>query len=301
MTQSLFRVLNLGLGRQSTAVYLMSREGSLPSFDACVFADVGEEPAHVYRHLEWLLSLGGPPIYVRSAGKLGDDLIRGTNVAGGTSKGGRFASIPAFTATDHNSRGGQPASACEVGRVQRQCTRDYKIDVVEKFIRRELLELAHYGRWPKGVVVEQWFGIAYDERRRAERIRKRFEDGRKSVPVFPLVEKQLFTDECVAYVNARTPHPIGRSACVFCPYKSSGEWLLMKETDPAGWARAVEIDRAIRDPSARAGQGLSQSLYLHRQCIPLEMVDLQAEADAEASRRQPDLFSLYCCDGMCGV
>jgi hypothetical protein len=47
---------------------------------------------------------------------------------------------------------------------------------------------------------------------------------------------------------------------------------------------------------------LDQALYLHRLCIPLEMVDIDAEAEKEAKRQGPDMFNAYGCDeGMCGV
>jgi hypothetical protein len=64
-------------------------------FDVAVFADTGEEPLAVYRHLDHLKTLGGPPIWVRSARK--------------------------------------------VGMVRRQCTKEYKVEVVNKAVRRELL------------------------------------------------------------------------------------------------------------------------------------------------------------------
>ncbi len=87
-------VLNLGAGVQSTCLYLLSRESEFKHhFDVAIFADTQEETQAVYDHLAWLRSLGKPDIWVRTAGKLGDDLIRGTN-----STGQRFASIPAFTA-----------------------------------------------------------------------------------------------------------------------------------------------------------------------------------------------------------
>jgi hypothetical protein len=69
-------ILNLGAGVQSTALYLLAREPDAKfRFDLAIFADSGEEPAAVYRHLEYLRSLGSPEIWVRSAGKLGDDLL----------------------------------------------------------------------------------------------------------------------------------------------------------------------------------------------------------------------------------
>jgi hypothetical protein len=104
-----FHVLNLGAGVQSTVLFLLAI-GPAPKlhFDVAVFADTGEEPASVYRHLDHLKTLGGPPIWVRSAGRLGDDLMHGRN-----STGQRFASIPAFTKDD----------AGKVGMVRRRCTK----------------------------------------------------------------------------------------------------------------------------------------------------------------------------------
>lgn len=63
-----------------------------------IFADTQEEPQAVYDYLAWLRPLGQPTIWGRLAGKLGDDLLHGTN-----STGQRFTSIPAFTAEDHNA------------------------------------------------------------------------------------------------------------------------------------------------------------------------------------------------------
>ena len=97
-----YHILNLGAGVQSTALYLMFLNGELEDkLDYAVFADTQEEPDSVYTHLEWLRSLGGPPILTDTAGKLGDDLIHGKN-----STGGRFASIPAFTSATPGQTGG---------------------------------------------------------------------------------------------------------------------------------------------------------------------------------------------------
>ena len=82
------------------------------TIDYAVFADTQEEPESVYAHLDWLRSLGGPPILTATAGKLGDDLIHGKN-----STGQRFASIPAFTSATPGVTGGM---------LRRQCTAEYK-------------------------------------------------------------------------------------------------------------------------------------------------------------------------------
>jgi hypothetical protein len=92
MRETEYHVLNLGAGVQSTTLYLMSMEGKVRTFDVVIFADTGEEPQAVYSHLKWLQSLNGPPVLIRTRGKLGDDLMHGRNATGH-----RFASIPAFT------------------------------------------------------------------------------------------------------------------------------------------------------------------------------------------------------------
>jgi hypothetical protein len=112
-TTRTYHILNLGAGVQSTALYLMFSVGEFDEMlDYAIFSDTQEEPQGVYNHLEWLRSLGGPPILIDSAGKLGDDLVHGRN-----STGQRFASIPAFTSATPGQSGGM---------LRRQCTAEYK-------------------------------------------------------------------------------------------------------------------------------------------------------------------------------
>lgn len=275
-----YHVLSLGAGVQSTAIYLMAMDGELDvRFNAAVFSDTGEEPSAVYSHLEWLESLSGPPIHRVSYGKLGKDLIEGTRT---TTDGKRFASIPAFTATSPGKRSGMAV---------RQCTRDYKVRPIEKWIREGLVGLRRYQHFPsKTVKVHQYMGFSYDEPGRAARARARFAMSRWGTVSFPLIELEMTRADCVKYLEGRVPHAVPRSACVFCPYKNDMEWRHLKENDPAGWQRAVEIDTAIRsDGSSR--KGMDQKLYIHPQCVPLEEVNL---GDT------PGMFEMDC-EGGCGL
>lgn len=252
-------VLNLGAGVQSTALFLLAL-GPEPKlyFDVAVFADTGEEPGAVYRHLDHLKTLGGPPIWVRSAGKLGDDLMHGRN-----STGQRFASIPAFTKSPDG----------KVGMVRRQCTAEYKVEVVNKAIRRELLGLKPRQRIPKDVTVHQYFGSSTDEAGRAVRGKKRFENVKHTVPVYPLIDLGWSRRECVEYLRGKLPYEVPKSSCVFCPYRTNQSWLALKQTDPEGWDRAVEIDTALRADGSIVTRGFRQKLYLHRSCEPLVQID----------------------------
>ena len=90
------------------------------------------------------------------------------------------------------------------------------------------------------------------------------------------------------------PHGVPRRACVFCPFKSNQEWRLLRDADPAGWARAVEVDEALRRPGAVANRNLEQSIYLHRSCLPLVEVDLGGR-DVGGGVAQDE------CEGICGL
>jgi hypothetical protein len=56
-----YHILNLGAGVQSTCLFLPAREPDDElRLDVSIFADTGEEPAAVYRHLDYLRSPGEP-------------------------------------------------------------------------------------------------------------------------------------------------------------------------------------------------------------------------------------------------
>jgi hypothetical protein len=276
------RILNLGAGVQSTTVYLMAHAGEIPAYDCAIFADTGEEPQAVYRHLDWLRSLGGTPILIRQAGRLGDDLIRGRN-----NNGANSASIPAYV------RSGE-----RIGMAPRQCTREYKIAVINRTIRRELLGLKPRQRIPAGVSVTQAYGISVDEAARSRRIRENLKRHSRWLSLeFPLLDRFMSRADCVRWLQKfGVPHPVPKSACVFCPYKSDEQWRWLKDNDPEGWARAVEIDEALRNGVVE-GRGWNGQLYLHRSAVPLAEADLEKNGGSGS----PQLSFALECTGMCGV
>ena len=272
-----FHILSLGAGVQSTALYLMGMDGDLDvEFDACIFADPGDEPQAVYTHLDWLDSLGGPPILVRSIGRLGDD------IAATTGEKKRIASIPAFTLGVDGV----------VGTLRRQCTNDYKIQVVERAIRRDILQLPPRKHIPKDVKVIQYVGFSYDEPGRAARARGRFNQRGWTDVRFPLIEDRMTPTACIEYLEQRVPHTVPRSACVFCPYKSNREWKSLKDAGGADWERAVEIDKDLRPPGTVMHHKIDSPMFLHRTCKPID--------EAYLDEDQMDLFDMEC-EGGCGL
>jgi len=289
-----YHVLNLGAGVQSTMLYVLAvqKHEVMPPLDYAIFADTGEEPVAVYAHLKWLQSLDGPEILIRSAGsRLGDDLKYGTSPSGtrilkarGDMPARRFASIPTFTA------GGG------IGR--RQCTMDYKVAVIERTIRRDIVGLKPRQRFPvDDVHVHQYLGLSFDEAKRVLRVRKRFYETPWATPHFPLFETNTTRAGAIAWLEKRVPHTVPRSACVFCPYHSNEEWQALHRDDPSNpdWRRAVEIDETLRDDTAVCSRGMREMQYLHRSCVPLK------EADISTPEPHAEFAFVRECEGMCGV
>lgn len=278
------RILNLGAGVQSTTIALMAKTGEIETFDYAIFADTQAEPKSVYRHLDWLISEIPFPVLIRTRGNLFDNLINGVNA-----DGQRYCSIPAFT--------GEPGQ--NMGITRRQCTSEYKIKVVEKTIRRELLRLEPGQRIPKDANIVQSFGLSYDEPGRVARVKANHAQKGWSVE-FPLFDMEMTRADCVKWLeDYGVPHETPRSACTFCPYRSNAEWKRLKETDPESFAQAVEADRVIRDKRLRCNQGMRDFMWLHRSCKPLEEIDFDANPRDLPGQR---LFGFEAeCEGMCGV
>ena len=279
-------ILSLGAGVQSTTLYLMFMRGDLaPQINYAIFADTGEEPAPVYRHLEWLKSLNGPPILVRSIGKLGEGLKPGWRATGQ-----RYASIPA-----HDSDEPEPPK----GLIRHQCSRQYKLEVIEQTIRNEIVGLNPHQLFPRYEVhVWQYLGISFDEAGRAARTRLRFAEMPWATPEFPLIERQMTYFMCQRWLQTfGVPHEVSRPACVFCPHRSNDEWRWLRDNDPAGFQRAVEIDVALRTPVNIVNRNLEQKLYVHRSCVPLA----EAFLEKHESFRDRTFTGFYQeCNGLCG-
>lgn len=267
-------ILSLGLGVQSTALYFMSSMGILPPIDYAIFADPGKEKNKTYEYLQWLLKWqkenNGVPIIIKKERNLFKDLLNSTN-----HKGKRFSSIPAFT-IDENG---------QVGMLNRQCTSEYKIYVVDNAIR-DLYGLNPRDRRPETRV---WKGITSDEMDRAS---KPYEAWKVSVYPFLgfTISKKKVTRmrdseflqmnrmDVIAWYNKNGLPLPPKSSCIFCPYQSEQSWIDLKENNAEDFEAACLVDEAIRDSTTK---GIKQPIYLHRSCKPLREINFD--------RTQPDI------------
>jgi hypothetical protein len=179
------------------------------------------------------------------------------------------------------------------GMVRRQCTSEYKLEVVKRTIRQSLLGLSPGARVPADVHITQWIGMSFDEKHRM-----RVSPHRWLTNQYPLVGwpeqmlarpwtramcQQWFAD----FYPGRT---LPRSACIACPMHSNTEWRDMKNERPEEWAEAVEFDAAIRHRDI-----MDNEMFLHRSCVPLGEVVLSVKTDP----KQDNMFAAECL-GYCG-
>lgn len=258
---------------QSTTVALMSVHGELPKIDCAFFADTGWEPQSVYEHLDKLtgiLRASGIGFYRVTAGNIRTDLIRCGN-------GERWAAPPVYTVLDG-----------KIGQMRRQCTSEYKINPINKQLRK-LLGLRPRQHWPMEHRIDQWFGISTDE---IQRMRLSVRPAVRNV--YPLIEMVRMTrGDCLEWLKRNGYSLPPKSACIGCPYHSDKLWREIRDHHPHEWADACAVDAAIR---AGRPRGIDGKLYLHRSGKPLSQVNLTTLED----EGQLPLF-IEECEGMCGV
>jgi len=272
------RVISLGAGVQSSTMYRMAALGEFDVVpDYAVFADTQAEPPWVYEMLDLLERDHGDviPIVRATAGSLGDAVRRASKP-----DAPRFASVPFWV------EGGDGRSA--PGR--RQCTREYKINVVQRAVRAKL-GLKKGERAAGRFQVEEWIGISTDEASRAKPARYPWVTTR-----WPLLyDEPMSRSDCKQWSADRGFAVPQKSSCTFCPYRQPAEYARWREEEPALWEEACQFDEMLRARGPLRGTRAEQ--YVWRELRPLRDLPPLAELDG---RDQLELFDFEC-EGMCGV
>lgn len=272
------RIISLGLGVQSTALYYMSSIGELPRAQVAIFSDTGREKSGTMEYLEilkkWQKENNGIPIIVIQKKNLFNDLLNSVN-----STSQRFSSIPAFTLNEDGSK----------GMLRRQCTNEYKIAQIDKAIR-EFLEVSNL----RGQTIHVYKGISLDEMDRMSIPQEVWK-----IHLYPFCGYKVGKNETTRidtkkmsrlnlikwYSDNNLPVP-PKSSCVFCPYQSDAAWRNMKNNYPDDFNDAILVDRAVRN---NTNKGINSPIFLHSSCKPLEEIDFKNDA--------PDLWHGECLDG----
>lgn len=257
------RVLSLGAGVQSTTLALMAACGEIEAPDCAIFANTGDEPAAVYKHLDWLMSPGVLPFPVHIVNC--SQTLRAALMTGNDQ-----ARIPFYVGAG--------------GLAGRQCTRNWKI----RPIRRKIRELL--GKGPKGYIapgsVESWIGISLDEAMRIKPSGCTFIHNRHI-----LIEARMSRQACYTWLEERQYRIPPKSRCKYCPFQGNVGWASLKQ-ESSEWEETVEFDGWLREPAQVAR--FHGEVFLHHSRVPL------AQADLTLPMGGPNLFDNEC-EGVCGV
>jgi hypothetical protein len=261
---------SFGGGVQSTAIALMlihqpQRFSKLP--DYIVFADPGAESPQTYRHIKKMFRL------LVDAG-FECRIIRPKQAIQHSNRG--LQTVPWFTRSLSDN----------VGMLRRQCTREYKIDPINRFIRKELgYEKGERVKVGSAIV---WLGISTDEIKRV-RI-----NPRKWINNFyPLIEMNIDRNECQLLNYSYLDYLVPKSSCYFCPFTKRTEWERRKKEDPRAFNRAVALDEKIRHLPTFGKAKIEDACYVSGNAYPLNnSVNDQLTLDFGFERE---------CSGHCGV
>jgi len=259
------KVISLGMGVQSTALYLMSSMGyKVPRADVAVFSDPQAEHYKTYEMLKWLLKWkednNGIDIIVNRDRNIYKDHLKIN-----PNKHIRVPQIPAHTTPK--------------GIALRQCTYEYKIQPVVQSIRKL------HGLKPRKRMkpTETWLGISLDE------IQRMKESQLYNIKYFyPLIYHRISRNDCVEFFKDNNfPVPV-KSSCVFCPYHSNKFWKELYKENGYAWKMSVIVDKKIRKKHNMRGE-----MYLHPSRKPLDEIDFTDD--------QLEMFEGYDCEGYCGL
>lgn len=267
------RVFSYGGGVQSNAVLLLQIEGQL-DYDAFVFANVGDDSENP-ETLDYVQNIMQP-----YAAQHGIEIHEARKVL----RDGRKESLYKYAQRTKRSipiparMGGNGAPG------HRTCTTDFKIKVVDKWIKAQGVAWAAVG-----------LGISWDESDRMRGMDWHDRHGKRKFGFwkrreYPLIDMRLRRSD-LREIYDRHDLPIPpKSSCWFCPFHKHYEWLDMRRDAPALFNKAVEFEADLNQKRVALGR---DRVFLHQKLVPLDQaVGLQLSLFDDDSQ---------CDEGYCGV
>lgn len=266
-------VFSFGGGVQSHAVLALAAQGVV-QYDAFVFANVGndsENPdtlAYIEHYTKPFCEDHGLNLVEVSRAR----------------RAGMPATLKADAIRPETKSVVIPAYVEGEGQTNRNCTTDWKIAVVDRWVKQQ--KIGH---------VVTGLGISTDE---WQRVRSTdwsdglvSEGGNKKAFGFwkkreyPLMLLKLSRAQCYRIIaDAGLPTP-PKSSCYFCPFKKRAEWIELRQTQPDLFEEAAQIEDALNN------KGLPRTYRLHPSRKPLR----DAVADQSLMFPEDDICeSGYC-------
>lgn len=235
------KILSFGAGMQSTALALMSCENALvkkaglmpypkvPIYDAVIFCDLGFEPPWVTKQARFVQKscMDAGIKYVKLDAPLYRDLMQNFGKK-------RVVSIPWWTLDDKGHKSKMP----------RNCTLDYKVNLISKHVRWELLGYKKGQRLQEKdkKAHELHMGFSSEEKRRCKE-----NPNPMFINKFPLVEMGFERKDAYAYCKEIWGLETKASACCFCPFHRNYFYAYLKKHEPSSYQKLLEIDELLRN------------------------------------------------------
>lgn len=236
------KILSFGAGMQSTALALMSCQNAtaetpvfplVPIYDDVVFCDLGMEPPWVMKQVEFTRRAceeAGIHFTVLKS-PLHEDFMQNFGKR-------RTVSIPWWTVKENGHK----------SRMPRNCTLDYKVNVISKYVRWELLgyKKGQRLREEDKKAHEMHMGFSYEERRRCKE-----SPNPMFINRFPLVDMHLVRADNYAYIRDVWGLETKASACTFCPFHRNYFFQYLKENEQDEYRRLIQVDELLRDKNPK--------------------------------------------------
>ena len=259
---------------QSTALALMSCENAqaaneghppphpkVPIYDLVVFCDLGFEPPWVKGQVEFIRQACKQvhiPFQVLSA-PLYTDFLKNFGER-------RTISIPWWTLRKDGHKSKMP----------RNCTIDYKVELISKYVRWELLgyKKGQRLRDEDKKAHEMHMGFSAEEARRCKE-----SPNPMFVNRFPLVDMGLTRADNYAYIKDVWGLETKASACTFCPFHKNYFFKYLRENEPEQFKKVVGMDELLRDKTPKPP--MDSDLFISRSRKRLEDLTPEDCDDAE--------------------
>lgn len=243
----MIKVVSYGGGVQSTALLVLAAQGKIDN-KTFLFCNVGDDSENPDT-LQYVRQIATPfaadhgiaVIELQKVLRSGEpETIYGRI----TKEGSRSIEIPIRMSN------GAPGN--------RSCTADFKVKVVDRWLREHGAKKEH---------AQVALGISLDE---FQRVKPNMDPSTLAWKenVFPLIDLRMDRQDCMNVIQrAGLPVP-PKSSCYFCPFHRMEVWQEMRQKQPDLFWKAAALEKTINERRKNLGKN---NVWLTRKLIPLAL------------------------------
>lgn len=288
MRDIILDVQSIGFGVQSVGMALMSGMDMIPRPDIYCYSELpdGKKTNDYRQYITPILQKLGVDVRILKPVDLYEHILSWPLAD-------RVSMIPVWFMGADGKR--QP--------LNRQCTVDFKIEIVAKHIRQYLNV-----RSLKRNTVRIWQGISMDEIKRTKkkgyslfpesfRVNHLPYIGHYANITYPDFKWESYSrdkiTEKIFIANGIKVPP--KSSCFFCPFHDIEQWYDLYKNDSACWEMACLLDDSIRNYNTPTESLISGPFFLYNGLIPLREIDFEKARELNKNNQ----LTLGCESGFC--